>query len=542
MSQRQPAMAVPNSPTIPIFLALLLLLASMAASAPIPSSQILLECLTNHSSSSAYPISKVTFFPDNPSFIPTLKSYIRNLRFTSPTTPKPVFIIAPTHTSHIQASVTCCKIHGLEIRTRSGGHDYDGLSYVSDSPFVLLDMFNLRAVTVDLKDESAWVESGATLGEVYFKIGEKSKLHGFPAGVCPTVGVGGHVSGAGYGSLMRKFGVSVDYILDATMVGANGTLLDRKSMGEDLFWAIRGGGGASFGVIVSWKFKLVPLPEKVTVFRIERTMEEGAVDILYKWQEVAPKTDENLFIRVVFHTTTRKTGSTILAKFISLFVGDAQKLFALMSASFPELGVKAEDCKEMSWIETVLFWSNYPIGTPLTVLQDRQPKSEAKFLKKKSDYVQTPIPRADLEAVMKKMIEMGTVALTFNPYGGKMDALPETATPFPFRVGNLYKIQYSAQWKEEGDAAAQQNLKLIRDLYELMTPYVSKSPRCAYLNYRDVDLGVNGKNGSATYEQASAWGIKYFKGNFEKLVKVKTAADPENFFRCEQCIPPVATT
>lgn len=529
---------VPNSLLILILTTLLLILPSMAVSDQIPSHQTLLQCLSDHSSPSSSPISEVTFFPDNPSYSPVLNSYIRNLRFASPTTPKPLFIVAPTHVSHIQASILCCKIHALEIRIRSGGHDYDGLSYVSDSPFVILDMFNLRSVAVDIEDESAWVDSGATLGEVYFKIAEKSKIHGFPAGVCPTVGVGGHLSGAGYGNLMRKFGVSVDNVVDAFIVDVNGRVLDRESMGEDLFWAIRGGGGASFGVIVSWKFKLVPLPETVTVFRMEKTMEEGAVDILHKWQEIADKIDENLFIRVVILPVNRKTQKTAKAKFISLFLGNAQKLFALMSENFPELGVKAEDCKEMSWIDSVLFWSNYPIGTPLDVLLERQPKSE-KFLKKKSDYVQEPISKADLEGMMRKMIELKRPALTFNPYGGKMSQILETETPFPHRAGNKYKIQYSVTWKEEGDEAAHKNVELIRELYEYMTPYVSKSPRSAYLNYRDVDLGVNG-NGNASYSQGSSWGRKYFKGNFDRLVKVKSMVDPHNFFKYEQSIPSVA--
>ncbi|KAA8519308.1 hypothetical protein F0562_013564 [Nyssa sinensis] len=133
---------------------------------------------------------------------------------------------------------------------RSGGHDYDGLSYVSEVPFVILDMFNLRSISVDIEDETAWVESGATLGELYYKIVEKSKIHGFPVGVCPTVGVGGHFSGGGYGNIMRKYGLSVDNVVDAYIVDVNGRVRSRETMGDDLFWAIKGGGGASFGVVL----------------------------------------------------------------------------------------------------------------------------------------------------------------------------------------------------------------------------------------------------------------------------------------------------
>ncbi|KAF3450409.1 hypothetical protein FNV43_RR06490 [Rhamnella rubrinervis] len=501
-----------------------------------PTQENILQCLSNHSWSSP-PISSLTFFPNDPSYVSVLQSYIRNLRFMSTTTPKPLFIVAPTHVSHIQASIICSKIHGLQVRIRSGGHDYDGLSYVSDVPFIIVDMFNLRAVSLDVENGSAWVESGATLGEVYYRIAEKSKIHGFPAGVCPTVGVGGHFSGGGYGNLMRKYGLSVDNVIDAKIVDVNGRLLDRESMGEDLFWAIRGGGGASFGVIVSWKIKLVSVPEKVTVFKVERTLEQGASEIVQQWQEVADEINEDLFIRAVLMPSKQKKQRTVKAKFVALFLGNAEKLRALMDQSFPKLGLKQEDYMEMNWIQSVLFWSNYPNGTSVDVLLERQPKSE-KFLKKKSDYVQEPIHKPGLEGLWKKMMELGKPVLTFNPYGGKMSEISELDTPFPHRAGNKYKIQYSVNWKEEGVEASDRNLDLIRKLYDYMTPYVSKSPRCSYLNYRDVDLGTNGI-GTASYSEASIWGTKYFKGNFDKLVYVKSVADPHNFFRYEQSIPPI---
>ncbi|KAL5578148.1 hypothetical protein UlMin_019847 [Ulmus minor] len=482
------------------------------------------------------PISSLTFFPNNSSFASTLQSYIRNLRFISAETPKPLLIVAPTHVSHIQASITCSKIHGLEVRIRSGGHDYDGLSYVSNSPFIIIDMFNLRTISVNLEDETAWVDSGATLGELYHEIAEKSNVHGFPAGVCPTVGVGGHFSGGGYGNLMRKYGLSVDNVIDAKIVDVHGRVLDRESMGEDLFWAIRGGGGASFGVIVSWKIKLVAVPEIVTVFKVERTLEQGATDIVLQWQDSADKVLDEMFLRVVLMPKKHKT---VKAKFVALFLGNAEKLQALMDESFPKLGVSREDYIEMSWIQSVLFWSNYPSGTSVDVLLERQPNPE-KFLKKKSDYVQEPIGKAELEGLWKKMMELGKPVLTFNPYGGKMGEISELEMPFPHRAGNKYKIQYSVNWKEEGLKASDQNLHKIRELYDFMTPFVSKSPRCSYLNYRDVDLGTNGIGYNASYKEASIWGRKYFKGNFDRLVKVKSEVDPHNFFRYEQSIPSLA--
>ncbi|CAN0898531.1 Tetrahydroberberine oxidase, partial [Linum grandiflorum] len=81
--------------------------------------------------------------------------------------------------------------HYLQLRICSGGHDYEGLSYTSSSPFALLDLHNYNSVAVDLDSETAWVDSGATLGEVYHQIAAKSRTHEFSGGVCPTVGVGG---------------------------------------------------------------------------------------------------------------------------------------------------------------------------------------------------------------------------------------------------------------------------------------------------------------------------------------------------------------
>ncbi|GLT35664.1 hypothetical protein SLA2020_100970 [Shorea laevis] len=492
-----------------------------------------LQCFTNQSSTSNQ-LSNVLFPQSDPSYPSVLRAYIRNARFNSSSTPKPVIIVVPLLESHVSAAVICSRNLGFQLRIRSGGHDFEGVSYVSDRPFFILDMFNLRSIAIDMEEESAWVGAGATLGELYYSIWQKSKVHGFPAGVCPTVGVGGHFSGGGYGNMLRKYGLSVDNVVDAKIVDVNGRILDREGMGEDLFWAIRGGGGASFGVVLAYKIKLVPVPETVTVFRAERTLDQNATDFVFRWQTVAPTTDNNLFMRMLVQLITRNKQKTVRASILTLYLGGADSLVALLEKDFPELGLKKENCMEMSWIESVLWWANFENGTSPDVLLDRDP-DDADFLKRKSDYVQTPISKDGLEWLWKRMIELGKPGLVLNPYGGRMDEIKATDTPMPHRAGNLYKLQYSITWHEPGAEAERNYTNLVNRLHSYMTAFVSKNPRRAFFPYRDSDNGIS-KTGS--YEEGKAYGIKYFTENFERLVDVKTAVDPANFFRNEQSIPP----
>ncbi|XP_061339715.1 berberine bridge enzyme-like 21 [Gastrolobium bilobum] len=521
----------------------LLSVVSVSLAAPTTESSVysaFLQCFTRLTNSSTQ-VSNIVIPRTNPSFPTVLQDYIRNSRFNTTSAPKPLIIVTPLQKSHVQGSVICAKSIRVQIKIRSGGHDYEGVSYVSDEPFIILDMFNLRSISVDIENEVAVVQAGATLGELYYRIWEKSKVHGFPAGVCPTVGVGGHLSGGGYGNMLRKYGLSVDYVIDAEIVDVNGRILNRKSMGEDLFWAIRGGGGASFGVILSYTVKLVPVPETVTFFRVEKALEQNATDLVVQWQQVAPNTDDRLFMRLLLQPVSSnvvKGKKTVRASVVALFLGGANELVSILQKEFPLLGLKKENCTEVSWIESVIWWNDdeaFKNGAKPEILLDRNLNSGG-FLKRKSDYVQKPISKDGLEWIWKKMIALGKVGFVFNPYGGKMSQIPSGATPFPHRAGNLFKMQYSVNWEDPSASAAQSFINQARRLYSYMTPFVSKSPRSAFLNYRDLDIGVN-DFGANSYQEGVVYGAKYFNNNFDRLVKIKTVVDPDNFFRNEQSIP-----
>ncbi|CAI8618116.1 unnamed protein product [Vicia faba] len=494
--------------------------------------QNFLNCFSNNSH-----VSEVIYTPNNTSFSTILNKRIHNKRFKAATTPKPLAVITPTDASHVQATVKCAKSNNIQIRIRSGGHDYDGYSYVSDVPFVLIDVFRINSVDVNVQEETAWVESGATNGKIYYNIAKKSNSLAFPAGVCFSLGAGGHYSGGGYGNLMRKYGLSVDNIIDAKIVDANGKILDRKSMGEDLFWAIRGGGGASFGVILSWKIKLVHVPPQVTVFKVKRKIDEGATDVVYKWQSVAPKLDKDLFLRVQ-HDVVQigKTGKkTVQVSFIGQFLGTVERLLPLVSDSFPELGLKKSDCISMPWVNSTLFWYFVPIGTPLEVMLEEPKDPGQYYFKGKSDYVKKPIPKKIIESLWKLMIEGEEIMfMQWNPYGGRMEEILPSDTPFPHRGGNLFMIGYYHNWI---NGSLQTHLNFSNSVHKFMTPYVSNSPREAFLNYRDADIAVNHPSNTTRIDIAITYGNSYFKENFERLVSVKTKVDPENFFRYEQSIP-----
>ncbi|CAA7017428.1 unnamed protein product [Microthlaspi erraticum] len=523
------------------FLSILVLYFSLYTITPTSSASVqdqFINCL--HKNTHVYfPLENTFFAPaKNVSmYSQVLESTAQNLRYLTKSMPKPGFIFKPVHESHVQASIICSKKLGIHFRIRSGGHDYEGLSYVSEieKPFVVMDLSKLRQININIKDNSAWVQSGATVGELYYRIAEKSRVHGFPAGLCSSLGVGGHITGGAYGSMMRKYGLGADNVLDAKIVDANGKILDRKAMGEDTFWAIRGGAGGSFGVILAWKIKLVPVPKTVTVFTVTKTLEQDVGNkILSKWQVVADKLVNELFIRVIFNVAANNGSKTVTTSYNSVFLGNKRALMQVMKKSFPELGLTAKDCLEMSWLESIVYISGFSSRTPTTVLlQGKSPFPKNNF-KAKSDFVKKPIPELGLKGMFKKLLKEDMPMMIWNPYGGMMAKIPESQIPFPHRKGVIFKIQYVTNWPES-DRRTSRHINWIRDLYSYMTPYVSSNPRQAYVNYRDLDLGKNKIN--ASVKQAQSWGASYFKDNFNRLVKVKSKVDPENFFRHEQSIP-----
>lgn len=155
--------------------AIAFLVTLLLVSVPLSSStlqQDFVQCLVDNSDVS-FPITSSVFSPDHnaTSFKEELDSTAQNLRYLTPSNPKPVFIFEPLYETHVQAAVVCAKKLQLHIRLRSGGHDYEGLSFVAENetPFVIVDLSKLRQIDVDLDSNSAWAHAGATIGEVYYR-------------------------------------------------------------------------------------------------------------------------------------------------------------------------------------------------------------------------------------------------------------------------------------------------------------------------------------------------------------------------------------
>lgn len=168
---------------------------------------------------------------------------------------RPAVIVRAADAADIAHVVSLTRESGLELAVRSGGHSAVGHG-VSDGG-ILLDLRDMRRLDIDVEKGTAWAETGLTAGEYTIAASAHGLATGF--GDTASVGIGGITLGGGVGYLVRKHGMTIDHLLAAEMVLADGEFVhvDAESH-PDLFWAIRGGGG-NFGVATRFKFRLHPV-------------------------------------------------------------------------------------------------------------------------------------------------------------------------------------------------------------------------------------------------------------------------------------------
>src|SRR5689334_18271562 len=173
----------------------------------------------------------------------------------------PAVIVRCRDTADVIACVRFAREHGVEIAVRGGGHNAGGLG-VSDDALVI-DLSQLRSTTVSPRDQTVRADAGCTWGDV----DHATVAFGMatPSGFIASTGVAGLALGGGIGYLARRFGLTVDNLLAADVVLADGTLVTASPISHpDLFWALRGGGG-NFGVVTSFTFRCHDIGEHGTI-------------------------------------------------------------------------------------------------------------------------------------------------------------------------------------------------------------------------------------------------------------------------------------
>jgi FAD/FMN-containing dehydrogenase len=190
--------------------------------------------------------------------------------------PRPGVIVRVTDAADVAAVIAIARETGAELAVRSGGHS--GAAHSTTQGGIVLDVRDLNAIDVDVAGRTAWIGSGATAGEVTTTLAEHGLAIGF--GDTGSVGVGGITLGGGVGYLVRRYGLTIDSVLAAELVTADGQVLQvDETSHPDLFWAIRGGGG-NFGVATRFRFRLHELGQIVGGMLVQPVSEDAIVAIM----------------------------------------------------------------------------------------------------------------------------------------------------------------------------------------------------------------------------------------------------------------------
>jgi FAD/FMN-containing dehydrogenase len=207
---------------------------------------------------------------------------------------RPAGIVRPTDASQVLQVVAAVRDGGLELAVRSGGHSIAGHGVVDGG--IVLDLADMRGLDIDAEERSAWAQTGLTAGDYTTAAAEHGLATGF--GDTSSVGIGGLTLGGGVGFLSRAHGLTIDNLLAAELVTADGQIVEIDAENHpDLFWAIRGGGG-NFGVATRLRFRLhelesvvggmLMLPATAEVIREFVALAEAAPDELSTIANVMP--------------------------------------------------------------------------------------------------------------------------------------------------------------------------------------------------------------------------------------------------------------
>lgn len=414
---------------------------------------------------------------------------------------RPALIVQATGPADIREAVNFAREHdNLLLAVKCGGHSYSGKSTCDLGMMIDLSLF--RAAHVDPIAETAWVTGGSLLGQV----DHEAMSYGLatPMGTVSHTGVGGLVTGGGFGRLARRFGLSVDNLLAVDMVGADGEF-HRASEEEnpDLFWGVRGGGG-NFGIVTSFEFRLHPMQRRVLGGQIMYPVAR-AREVLDVFNDYGPSAPDPLQIDCV--VVYPPGGAPGMAGFAVCYSGSPAQADRVL-APLRSVGTPLVD--DVGPIDYVALQKSGDTDDF---------RAQAAYLK--SGFVTEVAP--GLVDVIVDGLEPHPGRLTqivFVQGGGAIERVPNSATAFSQRdkFANLLGI---VGWPYPSDGTEHSNW--IRGYWPSVEPYT----RGFYTNDLEPDHSVEVIN-------------ENYRENYDRLVRIKDRYDPTNLFRLNANIEPSA--
>ncbi|KAG6962327.1 hypothetical protein JG687_00007213 [Phytophthora cactorum] len=424
---------------------------------------------------------------------------------------KPLGVYFATSEDDVVRAVTCSVSNGLAPVPRSGGHSYEVLSSMDGSLVIdMADMVDVTLVSENQEEGSALatVQAGARLAWIYTEL-DRLGGYNFNAGTCPSVGIGGHISGGGYGMVSRHYGLAADQTTGMRVVLFNGTVVTASSTeNTDLFWALRGGGAGSFGIVTLFTIKAYKMPE-VTVFSMQFNASVRA-QVLRSWMDYFPMADSKVTTQLVVDGGgARMTGQ---------YLGPKTELDVLLNASglFDHGGLKSQDrrdnCSQLAtkayvWKGTCDDLSSLNVSHHLT-------SADKDYSKIKGGYSNSVMDDEGVQTVLEWADSLPNTTwayIQFEAYGGVFATQKNDMTPWAHRDA-VWSVQIGVG-ANKGESEGSPSYQWIRGIAGALEKYFDGGN---YQNYCDLDLGEDfGKR---------YWGAD----NFARLRQIKAQYDPLN--------------
>jgi FAD/FMN-containing dehydrogenase len=418
---------------------------------------------------------------------------------------RPAVIVRVANDADVVRVVSLARETRLELAVRSGGHSIPGHS-VSEGGIVL-DLADMRAIDIDTASTTAWSEAGVTAVEFASAAHEHGLALGF--GDTGSVGIGGITLGGGVGYLARKYGLTIDDLLAADVVTADGEVRRVDADSEpDLFWAIRGGGG-NFGVATRFRYRLHPLPTVVGGMLLLPATAESIAGFIAE-AEAAPEEFSaiaNVMKAPPMPFVPEEAHGKLAIMALVCFAGDAEEGQQVL-APFRAL---ADPLADM--VRPIPYPEIYPPEE-----EGYHPTATAHNM-----FVDTiGVPQAEtiLEHVQTSTAMMGVAQLRV--LGGAVARVPNEATAYAHRDRRIM-VNIAAVY--QGPEEAETHLPWLRGFVDAMR----QGDDAAYVNF----LADEGEARIRSAYPGPTW---------DRLREIKARYDPTNLFRLNQNIPPAERT